>query len=118
MTTTGDEDRLVAALDRLIQVELRALRREMEYTNVAVEKAATLATKESKERLEAHNGLIEQMRAQAAHYVTKEVTDLNYATNLRRFERLERWQSQMTGAMILITIVLPILTALLLHLLS
>jgi len=114
----GDEEQLVAALDRLIQVELRALRREMDYTNVAAERAVALATKESKERLQAHNGLIEQMRAQAAHYVTKEVTDINRDIYVRRFERLERWQSQMTGALILITIILPVVTALLLHLLS
>ena len=114
----GDEEQLVAALDRLIQVELKALRREMDYTSIAAERAIVIASKESRERLEAHNGLIEQMRAQAAHYVTREITDLSNQTNSRRFERLERWQSQMTGALILITIILPVVTALLLHLLG
>lgn len=115
---TGDEERMVAALDRLIETELRSLRREIEFTNASAEKAVVLASKESKERLEAHNGLIEQMRAQAAHYATREIIDLNRETYMRRFERIERWQSQMTGALILISLALPIATAYLIHLLG
>ena len=115
---TGDEERMLAALDRLIETELRALRREIDFTNASAEKAVALASKESKERLEAHNGLIEQMRAQASHYATREIVDLNREMYMRRFERVERWQSQMTGALILISLALPIATAYLIHLLG
>ena len=116
---TGEDERLlVAALDRLIETELRALRREMEFTNASSERAVELASRESKERLEAHNGLIEQMRNQSAHFATREIVDLNRETYMRRFERIERWQSQMTGALILISLAIPLVTAYLIHLLN
>ena len=115
---TTQEERMVAALDRLIETELRALRREMAFTNASAEKAVEIAARESRERLEAHNGLIEQMRAQAAHYATREVIEINHETALRRFERIEKWQAQMTGALVLISLGLPIATAYLIHLLN
>jgi len=116
---TGEDERLiVAALDRLIQTEFVALRREMEFTNASAEKAVALASQESKARLEAHNGLIEQMRNQSAHFATREIVDLNRETYMRRFERIERWQSQMTGALLLISLAIPLVTAYLVHLLS
>jgi len=99
-------------------VEIAALRREMEITAVNAERAVSIAARESRERLEAHNGLIEQMRSQAAHYATREVADIAREQYAKRFDRIERWQSQMTGAMILISLALPAVTAYLVHLLT
>jgi hypothetical protein len=119
--TPAEEERqelMVAALDRLIAAELAGLRREIVLTNSQSERAIHLASQESKERLEAHNGLIEQMRQQASHYATREIVAINHETSLRRFERVEKWQAQMTGALVLISLALPIATAYLIHLLN
>lgn len=107
---------LVQALDRHITAELGALRRETEQANHAAERAIGVAADEAKERLLAHNGLIEQMRQQAALFATREslenfkaerhaVLDAFKDEADKRFGRIERFQAMLVGGMLLLSFV-------------
>ena len=119
--TPAEQERAIAmvqALDRLIAVELAAVRREMHHSQESVAKAVEVAQVEAKERLLSHNGLIEQMRAQQAFYATRETVDLNREGYLHRFEGIDRFQSRVTGALVLIAVAMPVLTILVDHLIT
>ena len=104
------------ALDRHITAELSALRRETAAANAAAERAVQVAADEAKERLAAHNGLIEQMRHQAQEFASRESLD-NFKAERhvaldtfrdesdKRFGRLERFQSMLVGGMLLISFI-------------
>ena len=94
---------LVQALDRHITAELGALRRETEQANHAAERAIGVAADEAKERLLAHNGLIEQMRQQAQQFSSREALDNFKEESDRRFGRLERFQAMLIGGMLLLS---------------
>lgn len=59
------------------------------------EKAVAVAGTEASARLEAHNGLIRQMRDQAGAFATRDAVD-------RRIAATERFQAKVTGALILV----------------
>lgn len=95
----------VTALDRHMTQEINSLRRESELANTNAEKAIKVAADEAKERLVAHNGLIEQMRAQATQFATREAVEDFKDTNDKRLSRIERFQAMLTGGMILISFI-------------
>ncbi len=95
----------IAALDRHLTGSLDALRRETVLANENAEKAIVVAADESKERLKAHNGLIEQMQQQAAHFATRESLDDFKEANDKRIARLERFQAMLVGGMLLVSLV-------------
>ncbi len=108
----------IDALDRLIQSELASIRREISAYTLTSERAITMAASEARDRLSSHNRMIEQMREQATHFATREVVDLNRDAYLKRFEGIERFQSRVTGALVLIAVGMPVLTLLFDRLLS
>ena len=102
----------IDALDRHVTSELAALRRETHAANAAAERATAVAADEAKERLVAHNGLIEQMRQQAQMFASRESLDSFKAERQsaldafknesdRRLGRVERFQAMLTGGMLL-----------------
>lgn len=104
----------INALDRHITAELAALRRETAAANTAAERAIAVAADEAKERLHAHNGLIEQMRQQAQLFASRESldafkTERHHALNVfkeeadKRFGRVERFQAMMVGGLLLLS---------------
>lgn len=106
----------IAALDRHMAGELTALRRETNAANVAAERAIGVAADEAKERLAAHNGLIEQMRQQAQLFASRESLESFKAERHaalesfkeeadRRFGRIERFQSMLIGGMLIVSFV-------------
>jgi hypothetical protein len=104
------------ALDRHLGSEIQALRRETEQANKNSERAIAVAADEAKERLSAHNGLIEQMRQQAELFATRESLD-NFKHERhqaldsfkdetdRRFGRLERFQAMLIGGFLFVSFV-------------
>ena len=106
----------IEALDRHVMAELAALRRETQAANAAADRAIEVAADEAKERLAAHNGLIEQMRQQAQQFASRESLD-NFKSERHqaldafkdetdsRFGRLERFQAMMIGGMLLLSFV-------------
>lgn len=106
----------VEALDRHVTSELAALRRETHAANAAAERAINVAADEAKERLAAHNGLIEQMRDQANAFASREALE-NFKAERhmaldafkdeadKRFGRIERFQAMLTGAMALVSFI-------------
>lgn len=93
------------AFDRHISAELASLRREAMDADDNARRAVEVAAFEAKERLTAHNGLIGKMEDQAAHFATREsVEDYKKAADMR-FSRVERFQSMLTGAMLLISVI-------------
>jgi hypothetical protein len=95
----------ILALDRHITSEIEALRRETHTANEAADKAIDVAADEAKERLLAHNGLIEQMRVQAAHFSTREaLEDFKDATD-KRLGRIERFQAMLVGGMLILSFI-------------
>ena len=92
----------IAALDRHLTSEIAALRRETHAANAAAEAAVGVAAKEATERLSAHNGLIEQMRQQAALFATRESFDDFRETNDRRLKSIESWTARVTGGLIIV----------------
>ena len=106
----------IAALDRHLTAELAALRREMQQANANAEHAITVAATEAQERLAAHNGLIEQMRQQAALFAPRESLENFKAERYnaleafkdetdKRFGRLERFQAMLTGGFLLVSFI-------------
>jgi hypothetical protein len=87
-------DGKITALDRHLTSEVSALRRETVAANHAAEQAVKVAGKEAKDRLKAHNGLIEQMRDQARQFASKEAV-----------ERLEAWQARLTGGILVVAFI-------------
>lgn len=106
----------VEALDRHVTSELAALRRETHAANTAADRAISVAAEEAKERLAAHNGLIEQMRAQAELFASRESLE-NFKTERQlaldafkenadaRFGRLERFQAMIVGGLLLVSFI-------------
>jgi hypothetical protein len=98
----------IDALDRHLTYELASLRREASAAHQNSEQAINVAAQEAKERLMAHNGLIDQMQEQATHYASREsqealrdkleasVDDAKLSFNYR-LSRLENWQAKMVG---------------------
>ncbi len=106
----------IVGLDRHLGTELEALRRESELANQNSQRAIEVAAQEAKERLIAHNGLIEQMRqqaevnqrnqsAQAATFATRESLEDSKLTTDKRLSRIERFQAQLVGGMILLSVI-------------
>lgn len=93
----------ITAIDRHFTAEISALRRETETANSHADRAIIVAADEANERLQAHNGLIEQMRTNAEHFATREALDDHKEAEERRFGRLERFQSMLIGGMILLS---------------
>ena len=100
---TGVVTERIAALDRHLTAELAALRRETHAANMNAQNAVNVAADEAKERLAAHNGLIEQMRQQANQFATREGFDDFKESNDRRLKRIETFQAMLTGGMILVS---------------
>jgi hypothetical protein len=106
----------IEALDRHVTSELAALRRETHAANMAAERAIEVAAEEAKERLAAHNGLIEQMRQQATQFASRESLE-NFKQERhsaldsfkdetdKRFGRLERFQATLTGGFLLVSFI-------------
>jgi len=104
----------IEALDRHVTSELSALRRETQAANQAAERAIEVAAEEAKDRLAAHNGLIEQMRQQAASFASRESLD-NFKAERhnaldafkdetdKRFGRIERFQAMLIGGFVLVS---------------
>jgi hypothetical protein len=93
----------IAALDRHLTAEIQALRRESQNASQTAEKAVAVAAHEATERLTAHNGLIEQMRQQAAQFSTREsLEDFKEANNLR-LSKIERFQAMLVGGILLLS---------------
>lgn len=106
----------IEALDRHMVSELAALRRETHAANLAADRAIEVAADEAKERLAAHNGLIEQMRHQAQQFASREslenfkaerhqALDSYKDENDKRFGRIERFQAMLIGGMLLVSTV-------------
>ncbi len=104
------------ALDRHITAEIAALRRETHAANSAAGEAIEVAKDEAKERLAAHNGLIEQMRQQATLFASREsledfkaerhnALDAFKQEADKRFGRLERFQYMMMGGLLLVSFI-------------
>jgi hypothetical protein len=103
-------------LDRHVTAEIAALRRETLTVQNAASEALIVAKDEAKERLAAHNGLIEQMRNQAQEFASRESFELFKAERHnaldafkdetdKRFGRIERFQAMLIGGMILVSFV-------------
>jgi hypothetical protein len=106
----------IAALDRYLGAEVHALRRETNLATNNAEKAIEVAAKEADERLKSHNGLIDQMREQAAAFASRESLENFKGERQRaletfkedvdkRFGRVERFQAMLVGGMILISFI-------------
>ena len=95
----------IAALDRHLTAEIEALRRETGAAEKAASDAVQVAAHEAQERLTAHNGLIEQMRQQAAQFATRESFEDFKEANDKRLGRIERFQAALTGGMILVSFI-------------
>ena len=92
----------IAALDRHLTAEIAALRRETHAANQAAEDAVNVAAREATDRLAAHNGLIEQMRQQAAQFATRESFDDFKDANDKRLKAIEGWTARVTGGLVLV----------------
>lgn len=92
-------------LDRHTTAEIAALRRETATAHRNSERAIELAAQEAKERLAAHNGLIEQMRQQASQFATRESADDFKEANDKRLARVERFQSMLAGGLALASVI-------------
>jgi hypothetical protein len=106
----------IDALDRHLTSDIEALRRESDTANHVAARATEVAAAEAKERLAAHNGLIEQMRAQAeantrertAHealFAKQETFEEFKEAQDKRLGRIERFQAMLTGGMILVSFI-------------
>ena len=102
---TGVVTERIAALDRHLTAEIDGLRRETHAANVNAANAVGVAAEEAKERLAAHNGLIEQMRQQAQTFATRESFDDFRDANDKRLKRIETFQAMLTGGMLLLTFI-------------
>ncbi len=89
-------------LDRHFTAEIASLRRETHAATNA-ERAVGVAADEASERLKAHNGLIEQMRAQAEHFASRDALDDAKEASNRRLEKVERFQAALVGGMIIVS---------------
>ena len=95
----------INALDRHIIAEIAALRRESETANANAQRAIEVAAQEAKERLIAHNGLIEQMRRQAEHFAPRESMEDHKEVSDKRFGRIERFQASLMGGLFLLSLI-------------
>jgi hypothetical protein len=93
----------IAALDRHLTAEIQALRRETLASSKTAERAVEVAAQEATERLTAHNGLIEQMRQQAAQFATRESLDDFKEANNTRLSKIERFQAMLVGGILLLS---------------
>jgi hypothetical protein len=89
-------------MDRHLVTEISALRKELETSNINSERAVKVASDEAKERLASHNGLIEQMREQAGHFVTREAFDDFKKAMDDRMRRTERFENMIAGGVAVI----------------
>ena len=106
----------IDSLDRHVTAELSALRRETHAANLAAERAIAVAAEEAKERLAAHNGLIEQMRQQAQQFASRESLE-NFKSERhqaldsfkdetdKRFSRGEKFQAMLIGGILLLSFI-------------
>jgi hypothetical protein len=103
-------------LDRHMAAEIAALRRETNAAQAAAGNAIEVAKEEAKERLSAHNGLIEQMRQQSQQFASREsfedfkserhqALDTFKETTDTRFGRIERFQSMLIGGLVLVSFI-------------
>lgn len=95
----------IQSLDRHLTSELAALRRETEMAQENAKEAVGLANVEAKERLSAHNGLIDRMEVLTASFVTREILDALKESSEVRLRRIESWQSKITGGLILVSVI-------------
>lgn len=102
----------IEALEKHLTHEIAALRRETTQANTNAQQAIEVAADEAKERLKAHNGLLEKMETQAEQFATREsVSTFRDAFEDRknvtdeRFGRLEKFQYMLTGAIFLVSLV-------------
>jgi hypothetical protein len=103
----------VDSLEKLIVSELASVRRELALTTRASERALEAAGQEAKDRLAAHNGLIEQGRERDAQYATREQVEAWREHTSDDLARLERTTARITGALVLLSFALPIAVAVL-----
>ncbi len=89
--------------DRHFTAEIASLRRETHAATTNAERAVGVAADEASERLKAHNGLIEQMRAQAEHFASRDALDDAKEASNRRLEKVERFQAALVGGMIIVS---------------
>jgi len=99
---TGVVTERIAALDRHLTHEIAALRRETQAANEAATDAVKVAAAEATERLKAHNGLIDQMQAQAAHFATRESFEDFKDSNDKRLKSIEGWQARLGGGLLVV----------------
>jgi hypothetical protein len=92
-------------LDRHLTAEIAALRRETGAANHAAERAITVAADEAKERLAAHNGLIQKMEDQASHFAPGQSFEDYKEANNQRIGRVERFQSMLIGGLLLVSFI-------------
>lgn len=92
-------------LDRHTTAEIASLRRETNAANANAEKAISVASVESKERLDQHNGLLQKMESQAATFPTREVIDALMQGLDMRVSRVERLLFMATGGLFLVGLV-------------
>ena len=104
------------ALDRHMTHELDALRREASVANQTAEKAIEVAAQEAKDRLQAHNGLIEQNRQReelnrqaqekaAGTFATRESVDGLEKHLAEKIGRVEKFQFMLTGGILLLSFI-------------
>lgn len=102
------------ALDRFINAEIAALRRETLSAEASAKDAIKVAAHEAEERLAAHNGLIQQMQELQGTFATRESLDAFKSerrhalddfreANDRRLGRLERFQASLIGGFIFVS---------------
>ena len=88
-------DRVLTERDARYAAERKADKDAVRVAHENAEKAIGTAALEAKERLAAHNGLIDKMEKQALSFIPREVAD-------ERFRHLEEWRAKMTGAILLL----------------
>lgn len=88
-------DRVLAERDARYKAERLADKEAVKVAHDNAAKAIETAATEAKERLAAHNGLIDKMEKQAAASIPRDLAD-------ERFRHLEQWQARMTGAILLV----------------
>jgi hypothetical protein len=88
-------DRILAERDHRYASERQADQEAVRVAHDNAKKAIETAAEEAKERLAAHNGLIDKMEKQADTFVPREVAEA-------RFHHLDQWQARMTGAILVL----------------
>lgn len=102
LVTTSYLTEKIAGLDRHLTAEIASLRREAKAANVTAERAVKVASDEAKERLSAHNGLIDQMRNQASFYATRETVETIERHQDEKLENLAKFQAKIIGGLVVV----------------